>query len=278
MVFEDFKNMKIDEALRKFEELLSTKTNKVIVLRKKADNTYLFLPYKTRFSKAYKRQIKRTLRQVLDNSTPMSIGHFTLTLQNLDFVQITQKKRDLMKTLNTFIKKLNRILKTQIKYVCTREITQTNSQEFHFHFHLICYDLRHLSTSILEDTKQAWFETCEKNGLHALYAHYDYIKQFRYALNYVMKYIQKEFTEVNLTSTILHLLNLRSYTTSENLTPQRTRIQQGEYDFMGIYDKTEAKNLFGYEEIETDGRPHGTSQTQNDPYPPSIQPEIIYIS
>lgn len=267
------KEKNYEAALDQAQEYVSRKKNKVIVLRKKEDNSYLFLEYKTRFNEIYKKEIRRKFKTLLEDSKA-KIGHFTLTTSNLYFTDIITKKKNISKALNQFIIFLNRFFDKKIKYVASKEITVANSQSLHYHIHLIIFDLQYVSRASIEKIKVQWGIICKNNGLEGKYIYYKY-SQDNTALQYALKYILKEFFDINLTSVILHFLKIRSYTTSEKIIKDTKGPNEARYEFLGLYNKQEAKELFGYQDPFQE--PYEKSK-QDDIYPESLKPETVFIN
>lgn len=263
-----------NEAIRLFEDYLLTKKNQVIVLQSKENLEYLFLQYETRFSPSYRRKIRKKFEKTLNCNS--NIGHLTLTFQNLSFSELILKKKDISKAFNTFIKKLSQLMNVKLRYVATKEITQTSDLKLHLHYHVIFFDFRFISYKVLQALKKLWINSCETNNLKARYVFYKFVKG-QNALFYALKYVQKEFLQVNLTSIILHLLKLRSYTTSEKINKDLQAPELSRYVFLGSYTIQEAKNQFRY-------NPEPQTTPQTTPPPETVPPlktfeiETIYIN
>jgi len=140
--------------------------------------------------------------------------HITLTIphtQNTDYVE---KYRQLKNKFNDFMYFYKRIIKKNIDYVSTYEVTIANDGRFHQHIHLIVIGQGYLPKKIISTLTSKW-----KKIANSQYIHFKYISRNRNTniFSYIMKYVTKEFANVNLTTVLLFSVKGKAYTMSRCL-------------------------------------------------------------
>ena len=140
---------------------------------------------------------------------------------------------------------LKRVIKKQIDYVSTFEVTAANDGRFHQHIHLILIGVGYLPKKIVALLSAKW-----KKITNSRYIHFKYISRNRNVniFSYVMKYIVKEFANVNLTTTLLFSVKGKAYTMSRRLSQLISEkiVYVGEKKYKYI-DSFEAQDIFyGY--------------------------------
>jgi len=146
---------------------------------------------------------------------------------------------------------LKRVLKKQIDYISTYECTQANDGRYHQHIHLIIIGVGYLPKKTLALLSTKW-----KKITNSQYIHFKYISKNRNIniFSYVMKYIIKEFANVNLTTVLLFSIKGKAYTMSQRLSCLISEkiINIGEKKYKYI-DSFEAQDIFfGYNISEYD--------------------------
>jgi len=153
----------------------------------------------------------------------------------------------LLKTkFNDFICFLKRVLKKKIDYISTYEVTKAKDGRYHQHIHLIIIGVGFLPKKTVALLSAKW-----KKITNSQYIHFKYISKNRNIniFSYVMKYIVKEFANVNLTTVLLFSLKGKAYTMSQRLSRLMSEkiINIGEKKYKYI-DTFEAQDIFyGYD-------------------------------
>jgi len=140
---------------------------------------------------------------------------------------------------------LKRVMKKKIDYVSTYEVTTASDGCFHQHIHLILIGVGYLLKKTVALLSAKW-----KKITNSQYIHFKYISRNRNVniFSYVMKYIVKEFANVNLTTVILFSLKGKAYTMSRRLSQLISEkiVYIGEKKYKYI-DSFEAQDIFyGY--------------------------------
>jgi len=146
---------------------------------------------------------------------------------------------------NDFMCFLKRAIKKQIDYVSTYEVTSANDGRFHQHIHLIIIGVGYLPKKTVALLSEKW-----KKITNSRYIHFKYISRNRNIniFSYVMKYVVKEFANVNLTTVLLFSVKGKAYTMSQRLSRLISEkiVEIGEKKYKYI-DSFEAQDLFyGY--------------------------------
>ena len=188
---------------RKFYRFLDTKTKKIIISKQL-----------NRFDEAYVFSAKQKLKGLQRLGYGYDIMHITLTISHAENSDYIEKYRLLKNKFNDFMCYLKRVLKKQIDYVSTYEVTAANDGRYHQHIHLIMIGVGYLPKKAVALLSEKW-----KKITNSRYIHFKYISRNRNVniFSYVMKYIVKEFANINLTTVLLFSLKGKAYTMSQRL-------------------------------------------------------------
>ena len=146
---------------------------------------------------------------------------------------------------------LKRVLKKNIDYVSTYEVTQANGGQFHQHIHLIIIGVGYLPKKMILILSAKW-----KKITGSQYIHFKYISKNRDVniFEYVMKYVTKEIANVNLTTVLLFSVKGKAYTMSMSLSrlisEKIVDVAEKKYKYI---DTFEAQDVFyGYDVSDYD--------------------------
>jgi len=225
--------IKISE--RKFYRFLDTETKKVIISKQLS-----------RFDAGYVSSAKQKLRGLQNIGSGHDIMHITLTIshtQNSDYVE---KYKSLKSKFYNFICFFRRAMKKKIDYVSTYEVTQAKDGRYHQHIHLIIIGVGYLPKKTVALLSAKW-----KILTGSQYIHFKYISKKRGVdiFTYVMKYITKEFANINLTTVLLFSVKGKAYTMSLSLSrlisEKIVEVSKKKYKYI---DTFEAQDIFcGYD-------------------------------
>ena len=142
-------------------------------------------------------------------------------------------------------------MKKKIDYVSTYEVTTANDGRYHQHIHLIVIGVGYLSKKTIAVLSAKW-----KKITNSRYIHFKYISRNRNIniFSYVMKYIVKEFANLNLTTVLLFSLKGKAYTVSKHLSQLISEkiVEIGEKKYKYI-DSFEVQDIFyGYDITDYD--------------------------
>ena len=224
--------IKISE--RKFYRFLDTETKKVIISKQLS-----------RFDAGYVYSAKQKLIGLQKIGSGHDLLHITLTIShtgNLDYI----KKYKLLKNkFYDFICFFRQVLKKKIDYISTYEVTQANDGLYHQHIHLIIIGVGYLPKKMIAVLSAKW-----KILTNSQYIHFKYISKKRGVdiFSYIMKYITKEFVNINLTTVLLFSLKGKAYTMSMSLSrmisEKYINVAEKKYKYI---DSFEAQDVFfGY--------------------------------
>jgi len=193
----------IENSKRKFYRFIDVKTKKIIISKQL-----------NRFDAAYVFSAKKKLQGLQKIGMGHDIMHVTLTISHTENSDYLEKYRQLKSKFNDFICFFKRTIKKNIDYVSTYEVTQAKDGRFHQHIHLIVIGVGYLPKKMIAVLSAKW-----KKISNSQYIHFKYISRNRNLniFSYVMKYIVKEFTNVNLTTVLLFSLKGKAYTMSQSL-------------------------------------------------------------
>jgi len=188
---------------RKFYRFLDTQTKKIIISKQLS-----------RFDAGYVSSAKQKLRGLQKIGYGHDIMHITLTISHTENSDYIEKYKLLKNKFYDFICFFRRVMKKKIDYVSTYEVTRAKDGRYHQHIHLIVIGVGYLpkKTIILLSTK--W-----KTLTNSQYIHFKYISKKRGVdvFSYVMKYLTKEFANINLTTVLLFSVKGKAYTMSWSL-------------------------------------------------------------
>jgi len=224
----------IEISKRKFYRFLDIGTKKIIISKQL-----------NRFDAAYVFSAKQKLKGLKNIGAGYDIMHITLTISHSENTDYIEKYHQLKAKFHDFIYFLKRVIKKKIDYVSTYEVTQANDGRFHQHIHLIIIGVGFLPKKTVALLSSKW-----KKITNSRYIHFKYISQNRNIniFSYVMKYIVKEFANVNLTTVLLFSLKGKAYTMSQRLSRLISEkiLEIGKKKYRYI-DSFEAQDIFyGY--------------------------------
>jgi len=224
----------IETSKRKFYRFLDIETKKVIISKQL-----------NRFDEAYVFFAKRKLEGLQKIRCGHDIMHITLTISHVGNTDYIEKYRQLKSKFNDFICFLRRAMKKKIDYVSTYEVTQANDGRFHQHIHLIIIGVGYLPKKTVALLSAKW-----KKITNSQYIHFKYISRNRNIniFSYIMKYVVKEFANINLTTVLLFSIKGKAYTMSQRLSQLVSEkivdVAEKKYKYI---DSFEAQDLFyGY--------------------------------
>jgi len=230
----------IQTSKRKFYRFLDIKTKKIIISKQL-----------NRFDEAYVFSAKQKLKGLRLIGTGYDIMHITLTISHAENSNYIEKYRLLKNKFNDFMCFLKRVIKKKIDYVSTYEVTQANDGRFHQHIHLIIIGVGFLPKKTVALLSAKW-----KKITNSQYIHFKYISRNRNLniFSYVMKYIVKEFANVNLTTVLLFSIKGKAYTMSQRLSrlisEKIVNIGEKKYKYIDTFEAQDiffGYNLFDYD-------------------------------
>jgi len=224
----------IQMSKRKFYRFLDTETKKIIISKQL-----------NRFDEAYVFSAKRKLKGLQRIGTGYDIMHITLTISHAENTDYLEKYRLLKNKFNDFMCFLKRVMKKKIEYVSTFEVTTADDGRYHQHIHLILIGIGYLPKKTIALLSAKW-----KKITGSRYIHFKYISRNRNLniFSYIMKYITKEYANVNLTTILLFSVKGKAYTMSQRLSQLISEkiVNIGEKKYKYI-DTFEAQDIFyGY--------------------------------
>jgi len=168
----------IQRSERKFYRFLDTQTKKIIVSKQLS-----------RFDAGYVSSAKLKLKGLQRIGHGHDIMHITLTISHAENSNYIEKYRLLKNKFNDFICFLKRVLKKQIDYVSTYEVTTANDGRYHQHIHLIVIGVGYLPKKTISVLSAKW-----KKITNSQYIHFKYISKNRDVniFEYVMKYVMRK--------------------------------------------------------------------------------------
>jgi len=220
---------------RKFYRFLDTQTKKIIISKQLS-----------RFDAGYVSSAKQKLKGLQRIGSGHDIMHITLTIshtQNSDYIE---KYKLLKSKFYDFICFFRRVIKKKIEYISTYEVTQAADGRYHQHIHLIVIGVGYLPRKTVALLSTKW-----KKITNSQYIHFKYISKKRGVdiFSYVMKYVTKEFANVNLTTVLLFSVKGKAYTMSWSLSrlisEKIVDVAEKKYKYI---DTFEAQDVFyGYD-------------------------------
>jgi len=193
----------IQVSKRKFFRFLDVETKKITLFKQLS-----------RFDTAYVSTAKEKLKGLQSMGCGYDIQHITLTISHTKNADYIEKYKQLKSKLHDFIIFFRRVIKKKIDYVTTYEVTTAKDGCFHQHIHLIIIGVGYLSKKTIAVLSAKW-----KKISNSQYIHFKYFSKNRHIdiFSYVMKYITKEFSTVNLTTVLLFSVKGKAYTMSQRL-------------------------------------------------------------
>jgi len=224
----------IQTSKRKFYRFLDTQTKKVIISKQL-----------NRFNPAYVFSAKKKLKGLQKIGIGYDVMHITLTISHTGNTNYIEKYRLLKSKFNEFVCFLKRIMKKNIDYVSTYEVTTANDGRYHQHIHLILIGIGYLPKKTILLLSAKW-----KKIANSQYIHFKYISRNRNVniFSYIMKYVTKEFANINLTTVLLFSVKGKAYTMSQRLSQLISEkivcVAEKKYKYI---DSFEAQDIFyGY--------------------------------
>jgi len=245
------KNSQIDEAFkiaeqyieatkRKFFRFLDIETGKIVIVKSL-----------NRFDEEYICAAKKKLQGLKNIGGGHDLMHITLTISHTENADYIEKYQLLKNKFNDFMYFYRRLMKKNIDYLSTYEVTTANDGRFHQHIHLIVIGQGYLPKKIVAKLSAKW-----KKIANSQYIHFKYISRNRNIdiFSYIMKYVTKEFANVNLTAVLLFSVKGKAYTMSQRLShlisEKTVEIGTKKYKYI---DTFEAQDIFlGYDISEYD--------------------------
>jgi len=224
----------IQMSKRKFYRFLDIQTKKVIISKQL-----------NRFDTVYVFSAKKKLKGLQKIGYGYDIMHITLTISHAGNTNYIEKYQQLKAKFHDFLHFFKRVLKKQIDYVSTYEVTTANDGRYHQHIHLIIIGVGYLPKKTISLLSAKW-----KKITNSQYIHFKYLSKNRNIniFTYVMKYVTKEFANINLTTVLLFSVKGKAYTMSQRLSRLISEkiFEIGEKKYKYI-DSFEAQDLFyGY--------------------------------
>jgi len=230
----------IEATKRKFFRFLDVETGKIIIVKSL-----------NRFDEDYVLLAKKKLQGLKNIGRGHDLMHITLTISHTENANYIEKYRLLKNKFNDFMYFYRRLMKKNIDYLSTYEVTTANDGRFHQHIHLIVIGQGYLPKKTVALLSAKW-----KKITGSQYIHFKYISSRKHIdiFSYVMKYITKEFTNVSLTAVLLFSLKGKAYTMSQRLShmisEKTVEIGSKKYKYI---DAFEAQDIFyGYNISEYD--------------------------
>jgi len=230
----------IETSKRKFYRFLDISTKKIIISKQL-----------NRFDTAYVFSAKQKLKGLQRIGYGYDIMHITLTISHTKNTNYIEKYKLLKNKFNDFMCFFKRVIKKKIDYISTYEVTTANDGRFHQHIHLIVIGQGYLPKKIVAKLSVKW-----KKITGSQYIHFKYLSKNRNVniFSYVMKYVTKEFANVNLTTVLLFSIKGKAYTMSQRLShlisEKIINVEEKKYKYI---DSFEAQDIFyGYNVSEYD--------------------------
>jgi len=224
----------IETSKRKFYRFLDVETKKIIISKQL-----------NRFDEGYIIAAKQKLKGLQNIGQGHSIMHITLTVSHTENADYIEQYQRIKTKFEVFMYFFRRLMKKNIDYVSTYEVTQADDGRFHQHIHVIVIDQSYLPKKIIAVLSAKWKKITGSQYLHFKY----YSKNKNIDIfSYVMKYISKEFANVNLTTVLLFSVKGKAYTMSRRLShlisEKTVEIGTKKYKYI---DTFEAQDIFfGY--------------------------------
>jgi len=230
--------IKISE--RKFYRFFDTETKKVIISKQLS-----------RFDAGYVSSAKQKLRGLQKIGSGHDLLHITLTISHTGNLNYIEKYKLLKSKFYDFICFFRRVVRKKIEYISTYEVTQAKDGRYHQHIHLIVIGVGYLPKKMIALFSAKW-----KKITNSQYIHFKYISKKRGVdvFSYVMKYVTKEFANINLTTVLLFSVKGKAYTMSMSLSrlisEKIVDVAEKKYKYI---DSFEAQDIFfGYDITEYD--------------------------
>ena len=225
----------IQTSKRKFYRFLDIKTKKIIISKQL-----------NRFDAGYISSAKQKLRGLQRIGPGHDLLHITLTISHSGNTDYIEKYRQLKSKFNDFICFLRQVLKKKIDYVSTYEVTTANDGRYHQHIHLIIIGVGYLPKKMISILSAKW-----RRITNSQYIHFKYISRNRNVniFSYIMKYVTKEFANINLTTVLLFSIKGKAYTMSQRLSRlisgKIVDVGEKKYEYINSFEAQDI--FFGYD-------------------------------
>ena len=219
---EALKNSRIDEACKIVEAYKQENDNKYHRFLDIEKDKIVIFKQLNRFDEEYVYRTKKKLSELKKIGVGKSIMHITMTIQHSENSDYIQNYHMLKHSFTDFIQHFKRLIKKDIDYISTYEVTEAKDGKYHQHIHLLIIGMSYLHRPIVANLKQYWQK---KTGSKYLFFKFTSKNRNIHIFDYVLKYVQKEIANINLTSILLFSLKGKAYTMSLSL---KKMIAQGE--------------------------------------------------
>jgi len=224
----------IQTSERKFYRFIDLETKKIIISKQL-----------NRFDAAYVFSVKKKLKGLQKIGYGHDLLHITLTISHTGNTNYIEKYRLLKDKFHDFLYFFQRVIKKKVDYVSTYEATTAKDGRYHQHIHLIILGVGFLPKKTVALLCAKW-----KKITDSQYIHFKYVSKNRNILifSYVMKYVVKEFANINLTTILLFSVKGKAYTMSQHLSRLISEkiVEIGEKKYKYI-DSFEVQDIFyGY--------------------------------
>jgi len=200
----------LNRAFEYVNEYIKNHQNVFFVFENIETKKHILLPSKIRFDKEYIARAKKKLKKLLKLDFDR-ILHWVLTIPNTELKDFSKDYANLKRALVFFIMKLKKYF-SNVKYLVTYETTLSGVQ-LHQHIHLLLFEVGRIPYKIFKELKGYW-QRLTGSG-------YDFLKIVpSHRVNvfyYVLKYVLKEVSIVNITSVCLFSVKGKSYSMSQEL-------------------------------------------------------------
>ena len=140
---------------RKFYRFLDIQTKKVIISKQL-----------NRFDEAYVLSAKKKLKGLQRIGHGYDIMHITLTISHTENADYIKKYRLLKNKFNEFVCFLKRVMKKNIEYISTYEVTTANDGRYHQHIHLILIGIGYLPKKMISVLSAKWRKISNSRYIH----------------------------------------------------------------------------------------------------------------
>jgi len=204
----------IDIAIQELQKYVEEQKKKWLLFKDIETGQHMLVKYKNRFSSEYIAETKRKLK-FLQKLSEDYILHWVLTIPNTNISCFIEDYNLLKKSFCKWMKELKKIYSQRyninIRYIVTYETTIKRNQ-LHQHLHCIILGIRYVPHSIFIQMKSLWEKLTGSK-----YDHLTIPRQKENVFKYVMKYITKEVSSVNITSMFLFIVKGKAFTMSTSL-------------------------------------------------------------
>jgi len=237
----------IDIAIQELQKYVEEQKKKWLLFRDEETGQHLLVRYKNRFSPEYVAETKKKLK-FLQKLPENYILHWVLTIPNTDVSYFMEDYDLLKRSFCKWMKELKKVYlqkyEVDIRYVVTYETTMRKGQ-LHQHLHCIILGIRYVPHGIFIKMKNLW-----QRLTGSQYDHLTIPRQKENIFKYIMKYVTKEISSINITSMFLFLTKGKAFTMSLSLSQLFEEekgsqlLPQHKYIFLGVFQFDEINNPF----------------------------------